>query len=88
MSCPHGLVGSCPDCPPEFYEITGDPNAPPTGVWAAIVCPKRAEGIWVEVRRQKPSGALDWATWHFTRWGARRAARLYEQTGRVKGFRP
>lgn len=60
----------------------------PPGVRKAAVVSKRAEDIWVEVRRTKPDGCMGWCTWHFTRWGARRAARLFEETGKTKGFQP
>ena len=60
----------------------------PPGVRKAWVVSKRAEGIWVEVRRTKPDGCMGWCTWHFTRWGARRAVRLFEETGKTKGFKP
>lgn len=54
---------------------------------AAWVLPKR-EGPWVVVRRAARDRSLGWHTWHFTRWGARRAARLFERTGKTRGFRP
>lgn len=40
------------------------------------------------VWRTKPDGSLDWVTAHLTKWGARRAAAIYERTGRVRGVRP
>lgn len=82
LPCTHGLVGFCPDCPPERFRIGVDMVAP-----SAVVRPGR-DGLFVVVARTKASGAFDWFTWHFTRWGARRAARLYLQTGRVVGWRP
>lgn len=54
----------------------------------AHVVGKRAEGVWVEVRRTRENGSMGWCTWHFTRWGARHAARLFEDTGQTRGFRP
>ena len=53
----------------------------------AWLLPKR-EGPWVVVRRQKRDYSLGWHTWHFTRWGARRAARRFERTGKTRGFKP
>lgn len=75
--CPHGLVGFCPDCPPDRIDTTADVTGAPTA---------RVKGrtVW----RTKMDGSLDWVTNHLTKRGARRAADLYERTGRVKGFRP
>lgn len=83
MSCSHGMVGFCPDCPPPAHEV-----GTLCGARAAWVLPKRAEGVWVEVRRANEDGSMGWCTWHFTRRGARRAAALFERTGRTRGFRP
>jgi len=37
------------------------------------------------VERTREDGALDWYTVHLTKRGARRAAALYERTGKVRG---
>jgi hypothetical protein len=81
--CVHGLAGGCPDCVPTF----ADSNDPLQGAPTAWVREKREEG-WVVVHRQNADGTLGCATWHFTRWGARRAARLFERTGKTRGFKP
>lgn len=39
------------------------------------------------VERVREDGAYDWYTLHWTRCGARRAAELYESTGKVRGTR-
>jgi hypothetical protein len=75
--CPHGLVGFCPDCPPRSFTVGEE-----------AVGPRSAVVKGKTVMRTKEDGSLDWATVHFTKHGARRAARLYEQEGIVKGFRP
>ncbi len=36
------------------------------------------------VTRYREDGAFDWYTMHWTKWGARRAAALYERTGKVR----
>lgn len=53
----------------------------------AWVLPKR-DGPWVVVRRQNADRSLGWHTWHFSRWGARRAARRFTETGKTRGFKP
>lgn len=75
-TCPHGLVGFCPDCPPSRIAV-----GETVGLRSAEV---RGREVW----RTRPDGALDWVTWHFTKRGARRAADLYERTGEVRGLRP
>ena len=80
--CPHGLVGFCPDCRPEAQvigEVWGAPRA--------TVRQHREDGM-VVVQRIAPEGHYGWFTFHLTRWGARRAARAYERTGRTFGRRP
>ena len=65
-------------------EFAGDAD----GKRHALVLRKRAEGIWVEVRRVHEDESLGWVTWHFTRLGARLAAWLFERTGKTRGFKP
>lgn len=74
--CTHGLLGFCPDCAPQRH-VVGTVR----GVRAAEA---RGRTVW----RYRENGSLDWVTNHWTKRGARRAARLYEQTGKVKGLRP
>jgi hypothetical protein len=69
-------------------ETRGQFQGGTNGKRSAWVLPERAEGIWVEVRRKRENGSLGWCTWHFTRWGARQAARLFERTGKTRGFKP
>ena len=49
---------------------------------------KRREDGMVVVQRIGAAGDYGWFTYHLTRWGARRAARLYESNGRTVGIRP
>lgn len=75
--CQHGLAGFCPDCPPRGHtigEIRGARSA-------------RVKGGKL-VERVREDGSLDWYTTHLTKRGARRAAALYERTGKVRGMRP
>lgn len=75
-SCPHGLVGACPDCPPQG-RVVGQSFGPR----AARV---RGREVW----RYREDGSFDWVTTHLTKRAARRAADLYERTGEVRGPRP
>jgi hypothetical protein len=74
--CAHGNAGFCADCRPPVF-VVGDVVGPPS---------VRVRGR--EVWRTKPDGSLGWVTRHWTKRGARRAARRYLEDGIVKGRRP
>lgn len=48
--------------------------------------PRGESGRWC-CWRTKEDGSFDWVTWHLSKRAARRAARLYERTGKVRGRR-
>jgi len=66
-------------CATEHQPIDGDPVGPRCA---------RVKGDGHTVERVREDGSLDWYTVHLTKRGARRAAALYERTGKVRGGRP
>jgi hypothetical protein len=85
--CRHGTVG----CTKRHDHEKGDPMMINTS--ADVAAPhahvlRKRQWPFVVVRRYKANGACDWFTYHLTRWGARRAVDIYQQTGEIKGIRP
>lgn len=72
------MAGFCPDCAPTVLEVGS----------GQVVGPHSARAKGRTVERVREDGALDWYTVHLTRRGARHAARLYERTGKIRGWRP
>lgn len=62
--------------------------APDRFVVGEIRGPRAAQALGRTVKRTREDGSLDWATVHLTKRAARRAAALYERTGKVRGVRP
>lgn len=62
-------------------------SAPRRHIVGEVRGPRAAKVNGRTVTRFREDGAYDWYTTHLTKRAARRAAALYERTGKVRGWR-